>query len=225
MNALIKALCAIDADMYVDNKQIYTKFLSILCGGDGNSMSSVTVAKVEDVFTYGANHKSDAANYAAAETMALQLSLQIQALEEMGYTMLFIRPSDILVLDRAGDNKFILANLSQRVPLYKKDKSCFLLDYPTVYPFPKEVCAPEVVAMAAIPFISPRSAAYYSLAVLCLNMLRMTLDDLQGTKLFYFLERCLKEKPTERQLLFFWILFLSCLNTFSNLYTFSIRIY
>ena len=188
MNALIKALCAIDADMYVDNKQIYTKFLSILCGGDGNSMSggvsSVTVAKVEDVFTYGANHKSDAANYAAAETMAVQLSLQIQALEEMGYTMLFIRPSDILVLDRAGDNKF-------------------LLDYPTVYPFPKEVCAPEVVAMAAIPFISPRSAAYYSLAVLCLNMLRMSLDDLQGTKLFYFLERCLKEKPTERQLLFF----------------------
>ena len=201
--ALIKALCAIDADMYVDNKQIYTKFLSILYSGDGNSMSGVKVAKVEDVFTYGANHKSDAANYAAAETMAVQLSLQIQALEEMGYTMLFIRPSDILVLDRAGDNKFILANLSQLVPLYKKDKSCFLLDYPTVYPFPKEVCAPEVVAMAAIPFISPRSAAYYSLAVLCLNMLRMSLDDLQGTKLFYFLERCLKEKPTERQLLFF----------------------
>jgi hypothetical protein len=199
--ALIKALCAIDTDMYVDNKQIYTKFLSILCSGDDGDMSKV--AKVEDVFTYGANHKSDAANYAAAETMALQLSLQIKALEEMGYSMLFIRPSDILVLDRAGGNKFILANLSQRVPLYKKDKSCFLLDYPTVYPFPQEVCAPEVIAMAAIPFISPRSATYYSLAVLCLNMLRMTLDDLQGTKLFYFLERCLKEKPADRSLLFF----------------------
>lgn len=186
--------------MNVDNKEICDKFMSILM--TGGSVSAMNVEKLDDVFDYvnvNDAYINDSINYAAVETMAFQLSLQINALEDFGYSMLFIRSSDILVIDKT---KYLLANLCQLVPLYKKNNACFTLTYPTVYPFPKEVCAPEVLAMKALPFISHRSACYYSLALLCLKMLRMTLDDLQGTKLFYFLERCLKDKPEERQLLF-----------------------
>ena len=181
--------------MNVDNKQICDKFMSILMVGE-RGVAATNVEKLENIFAFGSN---DVVNYAAVETMAFQLSLQLKALEEMGYSILFIRSSDILVMDK---NKYMLANLTQLVPLYKKNNACFTLTYPTLFPFPEEVCAPEVLAIKALPFISHRSACYYSLALLCLKMLRMTLDDLQGTKLFYFLERCLKDKPEERELLF-----------------------
>ena len=111
--------------------------------------------------------------------------------------------ADILVIN---DDLYLLANLSQMVPLNKKDNSHFVLACPNVYPFPKEVCAPELLEMNALPFISHRSASYYSLALLCLTLLKcsnLSLDKLQGTKLVYFIERCLKKEPMERMCLYF----------------------
>ena len=92
------------------------------------------------------------------------------------------------------------------MPLNKNDNTKFVLACPNVYPFPKEVCAPELLEMKALPFISDCSAIYYSLALLCLKWLKgvnLSLDELEGTKLFYFLKRSLKKEPSERLCLYF----------------------
>ena len=139
-------------------------------------------------------------NYNEVETMAFHLSLQLQVLEERGFSLLFLQASDVVILD---EQLYLLSNLSQLVPLKKKENiKQIVLNYPTCYPFPKEVCAPEVLLMSALPFVCSKSACYYSLGLLCLKVLHLSLDDLRGTKLFYFLERCLKNEPTERWLIF-----------------------
>ena len=164
-------------------------------------------------------------NYSAVETMAFHLSLQLHALEERGYSLLFLQANDILQANndilqanddilQANDDilqandgveqMYILRSFEQLVPLHKKDASAIVLNYPAVYPLPMNVCAPEVLKMSALPFITHKSASYYSLALLCLKMLGLTvssLDELCGTKLYYFLERCLKEEPKERILI------------------------
>jgi hypothetical protein len=142
------------------------------------------------------------------ETLAFHLSFQLQALEARGFTLLFWQPTDILVVILStGQHLYVLAHLAQLVPLNKKDPKQLVLNYPTVFPFPSERCAPELMKMDVLPFITQRSASYYSLALMCLQLLRLqhlSLEKIQGTKLFYFLERCLKEDPAERVLLLYF---------------------
>ena len=138
------------------------------------------------------------------ETLAFQLSLQIKALEARGFSLLFLQASDIWILDK---QIYFIANLTRLVPLYKKDTFKILLSYPVDFSAaclkePIKCIAPELLQMKALPFLMHRSAAYYSAALLCLHVMQQSLEELQGTKLFYFLERCLKRDPNERQCLF-----------------------
>jgi hypothetical protein len=145
-------------------------------------------------------------DYPALEQLAFQLTLQLQVMEAHGFTLLFWQPSDILQINSTQMNNetiYLLANLSQMVPLHEKDPTQLVLVYPTVYPLPAAYCAPELLKMAALPFRTHRSASYYSLALLCLRLGQLSLAKLEGTKLFYFLERCLKAEPSERMLLYF----------------------
>ena len=174
-----------------DNREIYSGFISLLsnqCHLQNNA----------DVFIGKLDNKMD---YSEVETMAFQLSLQLHYLEDKGFSLLFWQPSDILIL-RDGLDKtiYLLANLTQMVPLDKKNRNELVLIYPMVFPFPKERCAPELLKMNALPFRTHRSASYYSLALLCL--LYLSLDEIKGSRLFYFLERCLKAEPRERSLLY-----------------------
>jgi hypothetical protein len=150
--------------------------------------------------------------YPELEHLAFQLTLQVQALEARGFTLLFWQPSDILVVEietardaDRPDKLYILTNLTQRVPLDPKDSTQLVLVYPKVFPLPKAYCAPELLQMKVLPFITPRSASYYSLGLLGLGLLkglRLSLAEIKGTRLFYFLERCLKAEPQERVLLY-----------------------
>jgi len=142
-------------------------------------------------------------DYPALEQLAFQLTLQLQVMEAHGFTLLFWQPSDILQMNSDSQTIYLLANLSQMVPLHEKDPTQLVLVYPTVYPLPAAYCAPELLKMAALPFRTHRSASYYSLALLCLRLGQLSLAKLEGTKLFYFLERCLKAEPSERMLLYF----------------------
>ena len=152
-------------------------------------------------------------NFPEVEALAFQLSRQLQLLEARGYTLLCWQPSAILVVTfqyrttlyakttlYARTTLYVLADLSQYVPLYKKDRSYLILVYPTVFPLPTAVCAPEVVKMDMLPFITHKSASYYSLALLCLHAGNLSLANLTGTKLFYFIERCMQPNPKERSL-------------------------
>jgi hypothetical protein len=160
--------------------------------------------------------------YADAETMVSHLALQLKVLEASGGSLLYWQAADILCITTNGLCKntkiYLLADLTQFVPLYKKNPAHLVLNYPVEFPTftsltsyknvsatvpvpvpaPVPVCAPELLCMKAIPFITPKSCSYYSLALLVLAKLNLSLDALQGTKLFYFLERCLKTDPLER---------------------------
>ena len=152
--------------------------------------------------------------YDNVETLATHLSLQLQLLEKRGYTMLYLQPSDIVKVrfNSAGAGAgagcreiclYLLLDLMQLVPLSKQDSNQLVLNYPVVYPFPKGLCAPELYKLNVLPFITHRSASYYSLGLLCLRLLpNLSLNNLRDTPLFYFLERCLKEEPLERICLF-----------------------
>jgi len=175
-----------------DNREIYYEFIRILFN------QTNTLVLTDERLSLD---KAIGITYSEVETMAFHLSLQLQYLEDLGYTLLFLQPSDILVLHNAtGQKLYILDNLTQMVPLEKKNRNELLLIYPTVFPLPKERCAPELLKINVLPFRTHRSASYYSLALLCL--LYISLDQIKGSRLFYFLERCLKEEPKERTLLY-----------------------
>ena len=184
-----------------DNREIYTEFIAVLLKQYMVSNLAISFGPLQQNMPY-----SD------VETVAFQLTLQLQTLEAQGFSLLFWQPSDILhirsepirsePIRSEAINLYILSNLSQLVPLNKKDTKQLVLVYPTVYPLPSERCAPELLKIPVLPFITHRSASYYSLALLCLKQLNLSLDKIEGTKLFYFLERCLKETPSERRLIY-----------------------
>ena len=138
--------------------------------------------------------------YADVATMAFQLSQQLETLERRGYSLLFWQAADILWVHKQF---YVLANLTQLVPLLRKKPEQLLLTYPQGLPFLTAACAPEVRRMQALPFLTHRSCSYYSLALLCLRQVNLSLVTLHGTKLYYFLERCLKEEPSERYCYYF----------------------
>lgn len=159
--------------------------------------------------------------YDEIETIALHLSLQVKILEKRGFTMLYLQSEDIIRIRINGngngngnENKrgrdfdfyiYLLADLNQMVPLDKQNYNIFVLNYPKVYPFPKNVGAPELHNISMLPFTTHRSAIYYSVGLLCLHLLKgknLSLNNLRDTPLFYFLERCLKEEPLDRMCLF-----------------------
>ena len=166
-----------------DNREMYSGFISLL-------LNQCHIQNEADLIIGKLANKME---YHEVETMAFHLSLQLHYLEDKGFSLLFWQPSDILLLHDGLDKKiYLLANLSQMVQLDKKNRNDLILIYPTVYPFPIERCAPELLKMNALPFRTHRSASYYSLALLCL--LYLSLDEIKGSRLFYFLERCLKER-------------------------------
>jgi hypothetical protein len=182
-----------------EHREIYTECIAVLLRQYPLPVSATisSTSTLDNILTFP-----------QLETMAFHLSLQLQTLEARGCTLLFWQPSDILVVMLStGQHLYVLAHLAQLVPLNQKDPKQLVLNYPTVFPFPSERCAPELMKMDVLPFITQRSASYYSLALMCLQLLRLqhlSLEKIQGTKLFYFLERCLKEDPVERVLLLYF---------------------
>jgi len=184
-----------------ENREIYDDFIKLLIDKKGEKGKNTLSYKFNDIWHCNDIGRCD--NFFKIDRMVIHLLLQLKTLEEKGFCLLFLQASDIIVIN---DELYLLANLSQMVPLYKKNKSQFRLVCPTIYPFPSEMCAPELLEMKLLPFISHSSASYYSLALLCLTLLKrinLSLDDLQGTKLYYFLNRCLKKDPNERLCLYF----------------------
>ena len=207
-----------------ENRDIYNEFMTVLLKQFPMSAPEPIVA------IYTAEPLPLVMSYTEVETLAFHLSLQLKILERRDCSLLFWQSSDILFVNK---KLYLLANLMNLVPItfapitfapitfapIKSDQ--IVLNYPAIFPFPKAVCAPELLKMKALPFITHKSLSYYSLALMCLQKLNLSLEELQGTlqgtlhgtlqgtlqgtlhgtKLFYFLERCLKEDPSERVLI------------------------
>jgi hypothetical protein len=192
------------------HKEFITTLLNQQSVYDDKSDSLIEITELEsgndDNDNYNYNY-----NYDEVETLAFHLSLQLNLLEKRGYTMLYLQPSHIVKIRSRSRSRsrymYLLVDLTQLVPLSNIDSNNLVLNYPEIYPFPKGVCAPELYTIGVLPFITHRSASYYSLGLLCLYLLQhqnqnLSLNHLRDTPLFYFLERCLKEEPIERRCIF-----------------------
>jgi len=130
------------------------------------------------------------------ETLQLMFCLgeQLFHLENRGGSYLTLDSTKIFVVD---DTHFLY--LDDRVlPL---DKNTNTIKITT--PFSKKLphLAPELKEADELPFIVSYKCVYYSVGSLLSSCL-IPLEQLKGTKLYSFLERCFEEEAEERTLLY-----------------------
>jgi len=134
-------------------------------------------------------------NYQMALRLVICLGEQLAALTEAGFGISHITTADVTVM---GDGWYLITNLSNVIPLYKKNMLRI------VKPIQKnDFVAPELKKITALPSIVDQSCGFYSIAVVCLKSLGLKNDKeglyhLFSTPLFFLLERCLNEIPDKR---------------------------
>lgn len=166
------------------NDIIYTLFINTLFNINNINITSFT-------------HITTPLSVDDTTLLAQHLCSQLTILESTySKSIAFIRLSDITVLN---NNMFIISNLENIVNLH--NKTDFLLICPSTN-FNSKTCSPELLSIKILPFITNKSSAYYSVGLLCLNVLNMRLADLKNTRLFYFLTRCLNKIPHMRKCIF-----------------------
>ena len=138
--------------------------------------------------------------------LALCLGAQLAELsgneEQLGekYGVLFFNLNDILVIN---EECFLLTNLAKILPIEEEDM--LVLRKPLAL---NGFLAPELVGAKSLPLRVQQSCAFYSLALLCLKALALdkkeneSMDALYGSKLYYFLQRCLETNPKKRRFLY-----------------------
>lgn len=145
-------------------------------------------------------------DYGQVERLILHLGLQMQVLQAEQKGICGFTLEDIMVLN--GDF-FFLAGLQQVISIKKKESRLLAFTYPVKFSeTAKELLAPELrekLAAKVLPFTTSISVGYYSLAKLCLKCLALEeqLEALQGSKMYYCFERCLRIEPAERAFLYF----------------------
>lgn len=202
--------CIMDK-MEIDKIDVYSDFIHILkkqINISDEERDKINVLNHISLTEYLSSLNENKMDYADVEKMALHLSLQIKDLEYKGHSLLFIKTQDILLInpsDKKENQMYVLADLIQLLPLTDKNPLQMMIIYPE--DINEENVAPELLTIDQLPFYVHRSACYYSLALLCLKCMKINslaeADDLKGTKLFYFLERCLIKDPEDRTC--FWL--------------------
>lgn len=153
-------------------------------------------------------------DYGQVERLILHLGLQMQVLKEEQKGICGFTLEDIMVLN---DDFFFLVGLQQVISIkhsnikHKKNTDSVLaFTYPVKFSeTAKELLAPELrqkLAAKVLPFTTSISVGYYSLAKLCLKCLGLVeeqLETLQGSKMYYCFERCLRVESAERAFLYF----------------------
>ena len=126
--------------------------------------------------------------------MVEDLGAQILFMERNSQGFLFFNLEDIIVID-------------QHFFLFLNTEYVFSLDSQKNLeinrPFRlSEFSAPELKSIQELPTTISYKTIFYSLAAIILHCLQVDLETLKPTKLFYFLERCLEEDPTNRMFLY-----------------------
>jgi hypothetical protein len=195
-----------------DNNNIFIDFLSQLekqsdwkgkiTVGDNNVMLvASSIMRLSDYLNDGSINYGPI-NYDDVERLIFQIGLQISILHKYNKGIFFLSLDDIIVIDK---NFFLLSSL-QHVLNIKDNK--LMLTYPMKFSKKDEMfLAPEVLNVKKVlPFIISISVGYYSLAKLCIYCLGlggdMLLGSIMGSKMYFFLERCLAKEPDERTFLY-----------------------
>ena len=97
-----------------------------------------------------------------------------------------------------GENTFIIKD----VDLFRvKSSGNLLISKPFTY---NNLMAPELENLNTLPETVNANTGYYCICKLALSLLNLdnNLDRLRPTKLYFLMERILKEKPAERRFIF-----------------------
>tara|TARA_Y100000591_G_C21813657_1_gene689383 strand:- start:1075 stop:1701 length:627 start_codon:yes stop_codon:yes gene_type:complete len=137
-------------------------------------------------------------DYRKALRLTICIGEQLTALNESGYGFTHITPKDIMVID---ENWYLITNLDNAMPLEKED------NIKIMKPLTKSIfLAPELKTITKLPALVNQSCGLYSIATLVLHSLGLenTQSDrckLMPSSLFYLLERCCVDTPSERTFL------------------------
>jgi hypothetical protein len=121
--------------------------------------------------------------------MVYDLGEQILFMERNNRGFLNFNLEDIIVID---DHYFLF--LSQEIYSLTSKKQ-LEINHPFIL---SNYSAPELGKIKELPATVSHKTVYYSLASIILYCLRVNLETLLPSKLYFFLERCLKEDPNDR---------------------------
>ena len=135
-------------------------------------------------------------DYSEALRLAMCLGMQLASLVSFNKSILFFDEADISVID---NDWYIITSLDKMVPLVAKDT--VMLARPIAF---KGAIPPELHDVKSLPVKTNISSAYYSIAKLTLQSLGIenSLDPIEGSSLYFFMERCLQTDPAKRYFLF-----------------------
>jgi hypothetical protein len=186
-----------------DKLNIYHDFLSLLKEQSGwkgeikenDTDKSITIVcgSIMSLEEFLASKSHAVLEYEEVEQLILDIGLQSMVLGTYNKGIFFLNLEDILVIDRRF---FLLRDLSHVLDIKKQDT--LFLSYPMkIEKSDDRFIAPELKMInKVLPFYSPVTVGYYSLAKICVVCLGL-LDDLgpiKGSKMYFFLERCLAEE-------------------------------
>ena len=161
--------------------------------------------------------KEGVMDYELVEALILHIGLQMLTLQKHKKGVLFLSLNDIIVIDY---KLFFLGNLQYVLDIKGEGAGAgagasanadeqLILSYPMKLSKEDErFLAPEVLqGKKVLPFITSITAGYYSLAKLCVYCLGLDVGDLtlgpiMGSKMYFFLQRCLAKEPSERGFLY-----------------------
>ena len=141
-------------------------------------------------------------SYEIVEIFIKNLMAQIESLEKLNKTIIFIEPRDIVLLNK---NTFLFINNSKIV---KTEKNMFSLRNTNIK---NSYVPPEILNNNVVSKLFLKSACYYSVGLLSYNLLFNNLDikniqknmlPIYQTKIYFFILRCLNKDPKKRFMLF-----------------------
>ena len=140
--------------------------------------------------------KNKPLDYHEALRLAMCMGINLASLVPLNKSILFFSLDDIYVID---EDWYILSSFDKLVPIISKN--IVMLTTPIEF---KGNLAPELKNIKTLPFKTNITCIYYSLASLVIEALAVENDlaPLTGSKLYYFLKRCLVNNPEERYFLF-----------------------
>ena len=137
----------------------------------------------------------DILSYQQAVRLTLDLSAQLAKLHENKKGFISVSKEQIEMI---GENTFIIKD----VELFRvKSSANLLISKPFNY---NNLMAPELKNLNTLPETVNSNVGYYCICMLALSLLNIdnNLDRLRPTKLYFLMERILKENPSERRFIF-----------------------
>ena len=133
-------------------------------------------------------------DYFQVVQLALNLGTQIAALAKLGRGFPMLDCNNIIVC-----SGFIITNPASSSCTLENDK-LKIVRVPEI----TDTAAPEIGRINSLPSTIHMSAIYYSIALICLKCLGINreMKEIHGSKLYYLLQRCLRDDPETREFLY-----------------------